>query len=255
MGVRVARDEGIRMICTRCGNQLSSRARFCGRCGRLQAGEQEAWGTSETCPMCGSVVEEGWKFCRTCGSPSTREPATAGTSSASRSFGSSEVTGSSVTLVEDRPEPVAAAPPRTPVPAGVERRPRPRSGRWQFATVLLVGIALGAFLSSLSQGGLRNQVNSLHRELEASATSQASLSQMISGLRAKVQQEKERGPIRSFGGHADVAVVRAWVESRGWTLRIRYRASSEAAGTILSQSPQPGTPMHAGETVTVTVAR
>jgi hypothetical protein len=121
--------------------------------------------------------------------------------------------------------------------------------------VLLVGVALGAFLYSLSEGGLRLRVDSLHQRLEASAPAQASLSQTITGLRARVRKEKARGPIRSFVGHPDVGAVRSWVESRGWTLRVRHRGSSKPTGTVLSQSPPPGTPMRTGETVTVTVAR
>jgi hypothetical protein len=121
--------------------------------------------------------------------------------------------------------------------------------------VLLVGVALGAFLYSLSEGGLRFRVDSLHQRLEASTTAQASLRQMITGLRARVRKEKARGPIRSFVGHANVEAVRSWVESRGWTLRVLSRASSDPAGTVLSQSPPPGTPMRTGDTVTVTVAR
>jgi hypothetical protein len=126
---------------------------------------------------------------------------------------------------------------------------------WRLAVVLLVGVALGAFVYSLSEGGLRFRVDSLHQQLEASSTAQASLSKLVAGLRARVRKEKARGPIRSFVGHPDVGAVRSWVESRGWTLRVRHRGSSKPAGTILSQSPPPGTPMRTGDTVTVTVAR
>ena len=58
------------MICSNCGTENKSTARFCGGCGAA---------LSATCPACGAAHEPGLRFCNDCGAPlgETAAPAVA----------------------------------------------------------------------------------------------------------------------------------------------------------------------------------
>lgn len=68
-------------FCTRCGNQLKSTARFCGKCGEVvnqaipKANQERA--ENQICNSCGAITNPGMKFCISCGNPLTASPPSA----------------------------------------------------------------------------------------------------------------------------------------------------------------------------------
>ncbi|MDQ3956780.1 MAG: PASTA domain-containing protein [Actinomycetota bacterium] len=133
----------------------------------------------------------------------------------------------------------------------------------------VVAIALLAFLlgkgSASSGSGVEaslsaaradaaGEVAGLESDLSDLEEDYASLRNENARLTRQVEQMNARRELPSLVGSARAFALK--LETRyAWNANVEYRYSTEPAGTILSQSPAPGTMMRFGATYTVVVAK
>ncbi len=102
-----------------------------------------------------------------------------------------------------------------------------------------------AFESAVDSMRVRNA------RLEADLAS--TRSQLRSARSELARLESKRPAPRLVG--STLSAVQATATEEGWTLKVEHRASSMPAGSVLSQTPAPGTPIYAGDRVSVVVAK
>jgi hypothetical protein len=108
--------------------------------------------------------------------------------------------------------------------------------------------------SESENAGLLSQVGGLHSDLSLLEGTNSDLLGDIDQLESQILRFKARVPLPSFAGKK-LSAIESIILARGWKVRVRKAPSSEPRGTVLSQSPSPGTVMKYGGVVTLTVAK
>lgn len=138
--------------------------------------------------------------------------------------------------------------------------------------MLVVGFGADALRAQGRIGDLNSQVSQLSTELSSAESAnqefkgivetqterESDLEGLVEDLRDRSEQARTelraRAPLPNLVGK-ELSQARAQVIGRGWTLRIIKEPSTEPEGTILAQSPHPGTQMKLRKVVTLTIAK
>ena len=240
------------MRCSRCDNELSQTARFCGRCGVTIS------------PSRNEVPAEAPKVFVPPPASRKSEPVEA----------SQVPSGGGVLLLEapaePRPprrpdaatelrpdEPPAIAQPRTPTvrtrpTAMVCTRPTAMVGAIVVAAMLVAGL-FGAFVGHRGTASAAAEAAQLRARLADAATAQASLTDQVGQMTKRLAAQKSTEPLRRLVGKR-TGEVQSYAQSHGWQLRVVRVGSGRPPGTVLTQSPPAGHVMKPGGPIVVRVA-
>jgi hypothetical protein len=134
-----------------------------------------------------------------------------------------------------------------------------RGGDWSNRTVMVVfllGLVIGGVAMSASD--LRPELEGVRKDLEGWQAFAVAQRDQIDELKSDnadlAAKLAARRPLPDFAGRAQ-ADVEALAEELGWELEVTEQASGKGVGTVIGQSPEPGTLMELGARVAIVVAK
>lgn len=180
--------------------------------------------------------------------------------------------------------PAAQTPPEQPSTApppssGGATPPQPRRAFWRWVAekpraafftlvlALVVGLGIGLAASDSSElererdslkeqvASLRSERDELDRELESAEDQVSERESELATAEERISELTAKGEVPSFtGGTVDDAEAKA--ADYEWEIRTTERAtSSSEPGTVIAQSPRPGTVLRAGRVISLVVAK
>lgn len=239
------------MRCSRCDNELSPTARYCGRCGVTVSPSHIEREVPESPAAQASTLNS-----KEHAPEVDRPPVEASVES-----------GGGVLLLEapaeERPSPreeapiedrMAAEPMRdvTAPPSMAHRRP-PTGVLVALVVAAMVAAGLvGAVVGHMGTAAVA-EATGLRARLADAATAQARLTDQVTTMTNRLASQKATEPLRRLVGKR-AGEVQSYAKAHGWRVRIVRVPSARPSGTVLTQAPPAGHVMQQGGTIVVHAA-